>query len=243
MTTEEIIKHKAKEFIRGLQGYISPYDGPDGFKNDVELKLFDHNDPIDKLIFLYEVHKEVVSSLEFHIEKGCDWKGKGKCHLELQLNTMIYYLEQEIRELNPDFGYKILRPNVNSKLIDQNLTSLSKYPKVGELYLSALDKLNEGKFERNLLDDLRLSLELLLKKVLGNKKSLEKQIPLLGEFLKEKGAKKELRSMITTMITYYGKYQNEYVKHNDTVDEKEIDVMVNISSAFMNFIIEKNGSF
>jgi hypothetical protein len=42
-------------------------------------------------------------------------------------------------------------------------------------------------FLRNVLDDMRLSLELLLKAVLGNDKSLENQIPQLGGFIKEKG--------------------------------------------------------
>ncbi|PKP32493.1 MAG: hypothetical protein CVU00_11655 [Bacteroidetes bacterium HGW-Bacteroidetes-17] len=237
MIREEIIKIRACEFLKPLNRYSNHKIGPDEFKNSLELKIRDYSDNTDKLIFLYEIHRKITSEIDRHIE-SCTYKGKGKCFYETQMYTMMYFLEQEIRELNPKFGYKILRPNIDLKLIDQNLTTLASYPEVGELYLSALDKLNEGKFERNLLDDLRLSLEILLKNILNNNYSLEKQMQALGSFLKEKGIKTELRNMITSMINYYGKYQNEYVKHNDTVNEKEIDVIVNLSSAFMNFIIQ-----
>jgi len=92
-------------------------------------------------------------------------------------------------------------------------------------------------FTRNLLDDLRLSLELLLKGIFKNSKSLENQIELLGEYLKEKGGSKELTNMFVKLVDYYSKYQNTYVKHDDAVIEEEIEFIFEITSSFMKHIV------
>lgn len=55
--------------------------------------------------------------------------------------------------LNPDINA------VNEVLIDETRHWLNNYNRVLSLYQSALDKYNNGIFERNVLDDIRLSLE------------------------------------------------------------------------------------
>ncbi len=44
--------------------------------------------------------------------------------------------------------------------------------------------------------------------------------------------------MFNTLIDYYGKYQNTYVKHNDNVNEDEIDAIFDLTSIFLRFIIK-----
>lgn len=51
---------------------------------------------------------------------------------------------------------------------------LEGYVKSKKLYDSALNKIKEKIFERNALDDMRLSFELLMKEILRNDKPLEK---------------------------------------------------------------------
>jgi hypothetical protein len=153
------------------------------------------------------------------------------------MNEMLYYNEQEIRALNPEWEYEILRPNVNSSLIKQNLSNLQNYPESSKAYFMGIEKLNQGKFERNLLDDLRLSVELLLKEILGNKKTLENQENELGLFLKDKNVSSEVRNMFSRLINYYSKYQNEYVKHNNKVQRQEIDLIINLTSTFIGFLL------
>lgn len=53
---------------------------------------------------------------------------------------------------------------LNVALVDDVKHWLVDYPRSENLYDSALTKFNNNLFERNLLEDLRLSLELLLKK-------------------------------------------------------------------------------
>jgi hypothetical protein len=234
MNAEILIQDDADRF-----SWILGRREPDAFKDKLTIKLSDYYENLDKLIFLYRVLFNIETKYENHL-KDCQFKddpfqcAENKAYLKSK-----FYVEQEIRELNPEFEYSILRPNVNSSLIRQNLVQLKDFPNSSKQFLSAIDKLNEGKFERNLLDDLRLSLEYLLKAVLGNQKSLENQLEEIMKFLSEKGTSRELTNMFRILIDYYSKYQNNYVKHNDNIKKDEIDLMVNLTSSFINFIINK----
>ena len=122
-------------------------------------------------------------------------------------------------------------------LVKETTHWLSDYPDALKQYESAIEKRESGIYNRNLLDDLRLSLELLLKAVFKNDKSLENQIGYLGEFVKGLGGSVEYRNMFVKLIEYYCKFQNEHVKHNDMVSGVEIDFIVDITSAFMRTIV------
>lgn len=117
---------------------------------------------------------------------------------------------------------------------------MNDYPDSLKQYQSALDKFKGNIFERNLLDDLRLSLELLMKGILENEKSLENQLSDLGKFIQDRGGSKELGNMFQKLIEYFSKYQNSYVKHNDNVIEEEIEFVFEITSSFMKHFIRIN---
>lgn len=130
--------------------------------------------------------------------------------------------------------------SVNEILIDETKHWLNDYPDSLKQYQSALDKFKGNIFERNLLDDLRLSLELLMKGILENEKSLENQLSDLGKFIQDRGGSKELGNMFQKLIEYFSKYQNSYVKHNDNVIEEEIEFVFEITSSFMKHFIRIN---
>lgn len=127
--------------------------------------------------------------------------------------------------------------SLNAPLIEETKHWLANYPDALKLYDSALHKLRGGVFHRNLLDDLRLSLEKLLRVVLENQKSLENQIPLLGAFIRDRGGSKELANMFVKLVDYYASYQNTYVKHEDAVIEDEIEFVFEITSSFMKHVV------
>ncbi|MGR6035707.1 MAG: hypothetical protein ACU4EQ_00660 [Candidatus Nitrosoglobus sp.] len=77
--------------------------------------------------------------------------------------------------------------DLNHAVVEETRHWLSAFPKALPLYNGALQKLEHGVFDRNVLDDLRLALEALLHDLLGNRKSLENQIQPLGAFIKERG--------------------------------------------------------
>lgn len=125
---------------------------------------------------------------------------------------------------------------VNEALIEETKHWLQSYPESLKLYQEALSKFDNQVFQRNLLDDLRLSLELLLKLIIGNNKSLENQLADIGTFIQSKKGSKELNNMFVKLIDYYSKYNNTYVKHDDAVIENEIEIIFEMTSSFMKFL-------
>lgn len=126
---------------------------------------------------------------------------------------------------------------INETLIDETKHWLADYPESLDLYEQALSKFGNDIFQRNLLDDLRLALEKLLKSILDNDKPLEKQAPAIGSFLKDKKVSKEMVNMFVILMDYYCKYQNTYIKHDDAVVENEIEYIFEMTSSFMKFLI------
>jgi hypothetical protein len=127
--------------------------------------------------------------------------------------------------------------DINETLIEETRHWLDSYPDSLNLYNSAMEKYNGRIFHRNLLDDLRLSLEKLLQAVFTNRKSLENQIPMIGEFIKRRGGSKELSNMFVKLIDYYASYHNSYVKHDDSVNEQETEFVFEITSSFMKHLV------
>lgn len=147
-------------------------------------------------------------------------------------------LDIELKKVGKDYlfypaGAKLL----DKALVDDVLEWISGYNSVYKNYKSALDKYQRGIYDRNILDDLRLSLELLLKLILGNGKSLENQTTHLGKYLKDNNVSTEIRNMYTALLHYFCNYQNECVKHGDKVNKTEIEYTVYLTGTFMRFIL------
>ena len=116
--------------------------------------------------------------------------------------------------------------------------NLAVCPSAQKVYKSGVNKYSGKQYERNVLDDMRLSLELLVKQFLKNDKSLENQIFLIGSKMKDCGVSSELRNVITKIVDYMCDYQNSYVKHNDAVKQEEIEYVIEQTSAVINFIVK-----
>ena len=128
-----------------------------------------------------------------------------------------------------------------TELIQTTKHWLSGHPNALKEYESALTKYEGGIFERNTLDDIRLSFELLVKDLLGNEKSLENQIGGICGILDKCGTSVELKNMVQKIIDYYTKFQNNHVKHDDAVNENEIEYVIELTSVIMKFLIKANG--
>jgi hypothetical protein len=126
-------------------------------------------------------------------------------------------------------------------LIDETRHWLHGHPKALEKLEQAKLKYDAGIFQRNLIDDLRLGLELLLKSVLGNTKSLENQVPLIGARLKERGASAQFTNMFQKLLDLYCKYQNDYVKHDDNLPEEEVEFIFELTASFMKHVVRVAG--
>ena len=130
-------------------------------------------------------------------------------------------------------GMDLGKSNLDEVEKTKVLGKLDSCPEAKRLFNQALEKCSRGGHERNALDDMRLSLELFLKQKLGNSQSLENQIKNIGKYQKEKGRSAEFTNMFNSLLNYYSKYQNEHVKHNDNVNQGEMDFVIKLTSDFI----------
>jgi hypothetical protein len=153
-----------------------------------------------------------------------------------ELKTLKQKLVSQFSHLAPKDEFSKL----NESLTEETRHWLDRFPLALDLYLQALQKYKLGTYSRNLLDDLRLSLELLLNDVFKNNKSLENQLGNVGQFVSKTGGSTEFSNMFVKLMDYYGKYQNTYIKHDDAVIEEEVEFIFEITSSFMRHIIRLN---
>lgn len=132
-------------------------------------------------------------------------------------------------------------PLTQNTLLIKAKHMLDNYPGAKNEFESACKKVEQGQFERNALDDMRLSLELLVKAILENEKSLENNRNIIMTKLKEKKAANEIRNLFDKVLDYYAKYQNDHVKHNAKVDKNELEFIINLTSIMMSYLINTLG--
>lgn len=133
-------------------------------------------------------------------------------------------------------GEIICEPNVQ-----EVLEWIDEYPDAAKTYRAALKKISEKQYARNAIDDMRLSIESLIRSIMGTNKTLENQIQPVGAALKNKGVLPQAVTFITTMLTHYTKYQNDNVKHHDTLDIEDIEMIVSMTAIMMKYIKDRLG--
>lgn len=102
----------------------------------------------------------------------------------------------------PD-GYLFYPANaelLDQKVIVDTLNWLNSYPQAKEQYNSALRMYLKDDHSRNVVDALRLSVELFLKQLLQNGASLENQLKAIGDYLKGKNIAAEIRNMFVKLL-------------------------------------------
>lgn len=149
--------------------------------------------------------------------------------------SKVYKPEEAKQEVE-----KALDSYLNNKQIFQEKKAkdlesfLAKYPNVLKPYKSAKEKYERGIYERNVLDDMRLALELLVKNVLKTEvNTLAQQKSKLGTFLEEQDCDPTIRNIFITVYDYYMKYQNDHVKHNNKIARKDINTVLSLTIVLM----------
>ncbi|WP_417739165.1 hypothetical protein [Rosistilla oblonga] len=158
-------------------------------------------------------------------------------HRSVQKHADLPQLKLRLIEHCGDLIVDSVSNEVDPQLIVETISWLCHYPKSKKYYEDGLKKMSVGIFSRNTLDDMRLSLELLLKEVLDNSKSIEKQLPLIGAFVKERGGSPQFVNMLRTLMSCYKDYQNDASKHDDNYEETEVACVVELTSSLMKLFI------
>jgi len=128
---------------------------------------------------------------------------------------------------------------LDEKLVDDNLDWLSSYPKSDGAFKKALSKIGKSEEERDIVDNLRLSLELLFKDILKNKKTLENQKEEIGKYFQQKHTSKEISNLFWAVLDYYSKYQNNKAKHDNNVPSNEVEFMLYLTGTLMRFLLTR----
>lgn len=231
-----------------LYKFLDGYTGSQFIRTvqEVDPDLLDYNDYIQKR----RDEEKSTTKKDYFKDILLSYPDDVKHHLfEIFLERIGQDSSEEIRDIRTILkGNKVdIRKSIYAKalaskeiddtLVEQTLYGLEAYPDVLKLYKQALSDFNNGKNERHVLDDLRLSVETFLKSLLNNEKSLENQTPILGQYQKDKGISPEISNTFRQLIDLFGKYNNSYVKHNDKVKSNEIEFVFNLTNTFYRFLL------
>ena len=173
----------------------------------------------------------------------------------LPLDKIVKKL-RDAAKLSPNVGFNITLSKKRvilyppgAKLLDEGVVNdvlewLEKYPKVANAFEESLKIYTDrdtNKY-RNLLDNLRFSIEQLLKEILNNDKPLEKQKEELLPWLKQRGNHQWIINLYQQLLYYYCQYQNDAVKHDEEFSKDEIEFMIYLTGTFIRFLIQPNES-
>lgn len=115
---------------------------------------------------------------------------------------------------------------------------LNNFPKAKKVYDDAVNQYKLGVFERNTIDNLRLTLELIVKQLLSNEKSLENNEKDIYKILESKKCSKEFINMFNKLLDYYIKYNNDNVKHDLNINKNEIEFIFEITYSFIKILVD-----
>lgn len=192
-------------------------------------------------------HAELITMLQIIF-----WAVEEKIDNSEYQNELIRRL-QDAAKLTPLMRFNVaLRGKAvvfypsGDKFLDEGITDyvifgLEKHPDVAKSFEQALAFYQAGDVStyRNLLDNLRFTLEQLLKKILENNKSIEKQKDDLLPWLKQKGINTYLINIYAALLSNYNIYQNNAVKHHSgSFSNNEVEFMIYLTGTFIRLILK-----
>ena len=132
---------------------------------------------------------------------------------------------------------------LDEALINENLEWLDNYPEASKQFDAALKiyARKDPSQYRNMLDNLRFSLEHILRAVLNNNKPLEKQKEHILRWLAAHGAHNQIVNMSSDLLNKFALYQNDAVKHQeDKYTPAEVEFVLYLTGTFLRLIQRAN---
>jgi|GEM_PF-1374126 len=125
--------------------------------------------------------------------------------------------------------------------ISETFYWIENFPKVKKRFEIAVKHYQAKVDFRDSIDNLRLTLELLIKEILQNEKSLENQLSQISEYQKQLGIGSEIRNTFQKTLDYFNKFQNNKVKHADNVDNvHEVEFIFGLTMLFIRMLVKPN---
>src|SRR4051812_8198040 len=109
LTAEVLIKKEADDFRDEIEPGMRIKSHLD-LKDKLTGMLYNYEDNVDKLTFLYRTLNNVDAAYDEHM-LVCEYKSTPeKCPKNVHYSQCKLFTEQEIRRLNPSYEYSVLRP-------------------------------------------------------------------------------------------------------------------------------------
>ncbi len=196
---------------------------------------------------IYELKKKHVSKINvINKEVYTKWKSTQIKEIEsVQKYIRSPFTFEDFDQYSNFESFETFKPHqeLQQDLVSETYYWISPFPNVTNRFHRAVEIYRSNTDYRDCLDNLRLALELLLREVLGNKKSLENQTSEIGTYQNSLGISKEIKNMFYKTLDYFMKYQNGNVKHNDLVKSiDEVEFVFGLTMIFIRLIIKPNKS-
>ena len=153
--------------------------------------------------------------------------------------------KKEIQKLINHYVPAAIKENISTEQIKARTSveaSLSDFPEALEVWRRVPQYLLSHDY-RESLDRARLTIEIVLKQLFDNSKSLENQKSLIGQKISDKGFSKEFKTYFLNTFNSYTSIQNDKVKHADSLalEEQEVRYILNQTVLMMRFLIRVCG--
>lgn len=211
------------------------------FRKKLFVELFIQK--IDSRIFAFE-KKEQKSINSINKEIYNKWKS-GQLN---EIQTVQKYIKSPFifEDFEQFFNYDSIEDFIPHNELEQDLVSetfywINNFPKVKDRFTRAVELYNEKSDYVDCVNNLRLTLEILVKNILKNNKSLEKQLGEIGQYQEQLGISVEIRNTFNKVLDYYNKYQNNRVKHDTEINsEYEVEFIFGLTMIFIRMLIKPN---
>ncbi len=123
-------------------------------------------------------------------------------------------------------------------LVIDNLIWLDRYDNTKKHFSNAVKMQRTKQNYRNIVDELRFSLESFFQQLFSNKKTLENQKNNVGDFLKNNNISTTISNMYIKLFDLYTIYNNDNAKHGDNITENEVDYLIYLTGSFIRLILQ-----
>lgn len=211
---------------------------PNGFSDFERKSLYEYINRLD-----LKKDDEYVDFIKFLEEiLNYDYLGKiDNIELAKELHKAFILSNVKLKIMKDDEEFYIFPTNteiLDSALIFDSLNWLESCKEAKTHFINALKFEKKEQYYRNIIDELRLCFEFLLKKLFSNNKSLENQKSNLGTYFKDNNISMTISNMYIKLFELYTTYNNDNAKHGDRINFVEIDYIIYLTGTFIRLIMQ-----
>lgn len=232
-------KPKSKTGNRKVENFFDEYQGKD-FESSLVYGVFVNTSNLPELVTAIQF---LFWSLEQYGGDALDYQEDFAGELKSTISISPYIDIRLVKQKTTFMVYPSGAEFLDEGLISDNLIWLDQFPEAKKHFEKAIRiyASKEKDNYRELLDNLRLALEELIRSILNNSKSFENQKDELLSWLGQKDISQPIINMFANLLFQdFRIYQNELVKHSEYWLPLDVEFMIYLSGTFARLLIQLN---